>query len=92
MKEATRLHPKRVFLSTLALASAWPLMAWGHVGSGQAGGFLSGLSHPVSGLDHVIAMVAVGLWGAQLGMPALWEESVQDEQVFPRVVTRNLGR
>jgi urease accessory protein len=42
------------------------------VESGQAGGFLSGLSHPISGVDHVIAMVAVGLWGAQLGMPALW--------------------
>jgi len=50
----------------------WPLAAWAHVESGQAGGFLSGLSHPVSGLDHVVAMVAVGLWGAQLGMPALW--------------------
>jgi len=50
----------------------WPLAAWAHVESGQAGGFLSGLSHPVSGLDHVVAMIAVGLWGAQLGMPALW--------------------
>jgi urease accessory protein len=42
------------------------------VESGQTGGFLSGLAHPVSGLDHVLAMVAVGLWGAQLGMPAIW--------------------
>ena len=30
------------------------------------------VAHPVSGLDHVLAMVAVGLWGAQLGPPALW--------------------
>ena len=50
----------------------WPLATWAHVESGQAGGLLSGLAHPVSGLDHVLAMVAVGLWGAQLGMPALW--------------------
>ena len=50
----------------------WPLLAWAHIQSGQAGGFVSGLSHPVSGLDHVLAMVAVGLWGAQLGMPAVW--------------------
>ncbi len=50
----------------------WPLSAWAHIESGQAGGFLSGLSHPVSGLDHVLAMVAVGLWGAQLGVPAVW--------------------
>jgi urease accessory protein len=46
--------------------------AWAHVASGQAGGFVSGLSHPISGWDHVLAMVAVGLWGAQLGAPAVW--------------------
>jgi urease accessory protein len=55
-----------------AMLLLWPLAAWAHVSSGEAGGFLSGLSHPVSGLDHVVAMIAVGLWGAQLGMPALW--------------------
>ena len=37
-----------------------------------SGGFLTGLMHPVTGLDHVVAMVAVGLWGGVLGMPALW--------------------
>jgi urease accessory protein len=59
-------------LTQFAAASAWPLVASAHVESGEVGGFLSGLSHPVSGLDHVIAMVAVGLWGAQLGLPAIW--------------------
>ena len=49
-----------------------PGSAWAHIEAGQAGGFVSGLSHPVSGLDHVLAMVAVGLWGAQLGAPAVW--------------------
>jgi len=43
-----------------------------HVQQGQAAGFLTGLRHPVSGLDHVLAMIAVGLWGAQLGAPAVW--------------------
>jgi len=43
-----------------------------HIRQGEATGFLSGLAHPVSGLDHIIAMVAVGLWGAQLGAPAIW--------------------
>ncbi len=38
----------------------------------DAGGFTSGLYHPISGLDHVLAMVAVGLWGAQLGKPSIW--------------------
>ncbi|HEY5309753.1 MAG TPA: HupE/UreJ family protein, partial [Casimicrobiaceae bacterium] len=46
--------------------------AFAHVEQGQAAGFLAGLAHPVSGLDHVLAMVAVGLWGAQLGAPAIW--------------------
>jgi urease accessory protein len=48
------------------------LTALAHVEGGVAGGFLSGFSHPISGLDHVLAMVAVGLWGAQLGAPAIW--------------------
>jgi urease accessory protein len=61
----------RRLLATAALLS-WPLLAWAHIQSGEAGGFTSGLSHPVSGLDHVLAMVAVGLWGAQLGAPAIW--------------------
>jgi urease accessory protein len=46
--------------------------AWVHDETGQAAGFLSGLSHPVSGMDHVLAMVAVGLWGAVHGPPAIW--------------------
>jgi urease accessory protein len=37
-----------------------------------SGGFVSGLSHPIGGWDHVLAMIAVGLWGAQLGPPQLW--------------------
>ena len=59
-------------LVVIAMPALWPEIAAAHVESGQAGGFLSGLSHPVSGLDHVLAMIAVGLWGAQLGRPALW--------------------
>lgn len=39
---------------------------------GESIGFSSGFEHPISGWDHIIAMVAVGLWGAQLGSPALW--------------------
>ncbi len=43
-----------------------------HEQAGGTAGFLTGLRHPVSGLDHVLAMIAVGLWGAQLGVPAVW--------------------
>src|SRR5215469_7081151 len=47
--------------------------AFAHILEGDAaGGFISGFMHPISGLDHVLAMVAVGLWGAQLGAPAVW--------------------
>jgi urease accessory protein len=61
--------PLRLATATLL---CWPLLASAHLKAGEAGGFLSGLSHPVSGLDHVLAMIAVGLWGAQLGAPAIW--------------------
>ena len=53
----------QLFVATPALA---------HAQHGQAAGFLTGLLHPISGLDHVVAMIAVGLWGAQLGRPAIW--------------------
>lgn len=46
--------------------------AFAHVESGAAAGLTSGLLHPITGLDHLVAMVAVGLWGAQLGSPAIW--------------------
>lgn len=55
---------------SLLLATASP--AFAHVQAGQAKGFVTGLRHPVSGADHVLAMIAVGLWGAQLGVPAIW--------------------
>ena len=56
--------------------------AQAHVNKGEAAGFLSGLKHPISGLDHVVAMIAVGLWGAQLGAPAIWVLPV----AFPMVM------
>jgi urease accessory protein len=49
-----------------------PSDALAHLVKGEAIGFVSGFEHPISGLDHIIAMVAVGLWGAQLGTPAIW--------------------
>lgn len=47
-------------------------IAHAHVQQGEAASFSTGLGHPISGLDHVVAMIAVGLWGAQLGAPAIW--------------------
>jgi urease accessory protein len=65
--------PPRPFASIVAgCLLLIPLAAMAHVEGAAADGFLSGLRHPVSGLDHVLAMVAVGVWGAQLGRPAIW--------------------
>jgi urease accessory protein len=46
--------------------------AYAHVGVGQPAGFMRGFMHPLGGFDHVLAMVAVGLWAAQRGGRALW--------------------
>lgn len=43
-----------------------------HTAHETAGGFVTGFLHPLFGWDHVVAMVAVGLWGAILRAPALW--------------------
>lgn len=49
-----------------------PTLVLAHQEAGQVTGFVSGLEHPISGMDHVVAMIAVGLWGAVLGPPAIW--------------------
>ena len=62
------------WIPAAALLMLMPLTALAHVESGVIGdgGFVSGMLHPVTGVDHVVAMVAVGLWGAILGQPAIW--------------------
>jgi urease accessory protein len=68
------------------IAKAWQpsalaavLHCWGlgqpalaHSGTAAAIGLEAGFLHPITGADHLVAMVAVGLWGAQLGNPAIW--------------------
>ena len=51
-------------------------------GEAAGAGFLDGFLHPLGGLDHVLAMLAVGMWGAQLGAPAIWMLPV----AFPMVM------
>jgi urease accessory protein len=58
-------------LVAMAVLAGRPALA--HIVDGSAaGGFLGGFAHPLFGLDHVVAMIAVGLWGAFLGQPAIW--------------------
>ncbi|MDB6110093.1 MAG: hydrogenase/urease accessory protein [Pedosphaera sp.] len=59
-------------VAVLGSVSLLPALAQAHPLPGQANGFASGLNHPLHGLDHILAMVAVGLWAAQLGGRALW--------------------
>ena len=59
-------------LLLFVLSLAWPVTAGAHTPGGEALGFINGIQHPISGLDHIMAMIAVGLWGAQLGTPAVW--------------------
>jgi urease accessory protein len=66
----------------LFVTAFWAQSTEAHINKGEAIGFLSGMRHPISGLDHVLAMIAVGLWGAQLGAPAIWVLPV----AFPMVM------
>src|SRR5690348_11217604 len=59
-----------VAILALALLAAEPASA--HSVGGSAAGFGAGFLHPLSGFDHLLAMVCVGIWGAELGAPAIW--------------------
>jgi urease accessory protein len=80
----THLKRNRRTLSPalLLLVFCLPMTASAHSETGTIGGFVSGFTHPLGGLDHIVAMVAVGLWGAFLGGRAMWTLPV----VFPVVM------
>lgn len=56
----------------LTLLLLLPSTANAHTETGAVGGLIIGFLHPLTGLDHVVAMVAVGLWGVFLAAPAVW--------------------
>ena len=71
----------RTLASLLALSViALPSAAFAHTGVGDTAGFLHGFEHPIGGIDHILAMVAVGVFAFVLGGRALW--------LVPRRVTR----
>ena len=74
--------PSLARLLAFLLLSIATLPALAHSTADMGGGFTAGFMHPLLGPDHVVAMVAVGLWGAFLGRPALWVLPV----VFPLVM------
>lgn len=75
------LKPFSFMIGLLLMLSASSAFAHADA-AGITGGFLSGFTHPVGGLDHITAMVAVGLWGFFLGRPAIWVLPI----VFPLVM------
>jgi urease accessory protein len=77
---AIRAISLRCLLPLAFAAVTSPALA--HSENGVAIDFVGGFTHPIFGPDHVIAMVAVGLWGAFLGAPAIWLLPV----VFPLVM------
>jgi urease accessory protein len=56
----------------LVLSAALVSPALAHTGVGQTNSFISGMTHPLYGADHILAMVAVGLWGVVAGGRAIW--------------------
>lgn len=56
----------------VASGALLPHLAHAHAGIGEASGFMHGFMHPASGLDHACAMLAVGLWAAQMGGRRVW--------------------
>jgi urease accessory protein len=64
--------PLATILGIALVSSLAAAPAWAHFGGAIGGGWREGFAHPFSGLDHVAAMVAIGLWATQLPRPALW--------------------
>ena len=62
---------KTITVGTLAAALIAPAVAWAHPQPADTT-FLAGFIHPYLGLDHVLAMIAVGIWAVQIGGRAVW--------------------
>ncbi len=60
------------FVAGILLPLLLAPLAQAHIGTHETSGFLHGFHHPWGGLDHILAMLAVGLWAAQLGRTAIW--------------------
>jgi urease accessory protein len=70
--ETTMRRSASLGLGLIAAAALASSPAAAHTFGAYGAGFVAGLSHPLSGLDHLLAMVAVGLWASQLGGRAIW--------------------
>lgn len=77
-KEHCTSNPARMktrffrFVFLFSIFGVIPSVVHAHILPGQASGFTGGFQHPLFGLDHILAMIAVGLWAFQLGGRAVW--------------------
>ena len=62
----------RLVLICMALTGMLVSPALAHTDVGKSNSFASGIAHPLNGTDHILAMVAVGLWGVLAGGRAIW--------------------
>ena len=82
LRFCSKRSARAAFSLLAAVLVAAPCTAEAHAGTGLAGGFSSGFLHPLTGWDHLLAMVSVGLWGAFLGRPLIIALPV----IFPTVM------
>jgi urease accessory protein len=67
------MHPRTMYTGLAALIAAVATgPSYAHTGISETIGFWHGLTHPFTGMDHLLAMLAVGIWAAQLGGRATW--------------------
>lgn len=69
MKASTK---QALSLASLMVLLTAPSLVHAHTGAGHTTGFAHGFAHPLGGLDHMLAMAAVGIWASQAGGRALW--------------------
>lgn len=66
------MRSKMLKMGLAAATVALPTLAMAHPGHEHTSSFMTGLMHPIGGLDHLLAMLAVGLWAASIGGRAMW--------------------
>jgi urease accessory protein len=59
-------------IAWVALYAVAAAPAWAHIAEATGGGWSAGFAHPFSGIDHLVTMVAVGVWAVQMGERAVW--------------------
>jgi urease accessory protein len=66
------MHAKRLAVAAFAPAMLLPALALAHTGAGPTASLVGGIAHPLLGLDHLLAMLAVGVWAGARGGHSLW--------------------